>query len=177
MSRIRIILSVLIGLFSVCPAAQPVPRDTGLEIKGMVDDIDSRLKRLNRSRVMLQTGTDRGGELTIYRRDSDVVRIDATIGGSNSDLQDVFYYFRAKVVFVRTKTVTFPYSPSVNGFDFSNPRVKAMADYYVRGGKLIPVGQTKIAAPVASRLLQEAKLFMTGVRRGDQVVDAEKILK
>jgi hypothetical protein len=177
MNRIRVILSLVIVLFSICPAALPVPRGPGLEIKGMVDEIDSHLKRLNRSRLMLQTGTDRGGELTIYKRDSDVVRIDATIGGSNSDLQDVFYYFGAKVVFVRTKTVAYPYSQSVNGFDFSNPHVSATADYYVRDGKLIPVAHRKIAPPVASRLLQEAELFMSAVRRGDQVVDVEKILK
>src|SRR5262249_44785261 len=178
MSGLRAALPVLVGLFSICCAAEPVPRDRGmLETRGMVNDIDSHLKRLNKSRVMLQTGTDRGGELTIYRRGSDVVRINAIIGGSNSDLQDVFYYSGAKVVFIRIKTVTYPYSPSANGFDFTNPRVKAAADYYVRDGKLIPVHHRKIAPSVASRLLQEADLFMTAIRRADQVVDVEKVLK
>jgi hypothetical protein len=171
-------LPLLVGLFSLCSAAQAVPRYLGtIEIKAMVNDVDSHLKRFDRSRAMLQTGTDRGGELTIYRRGSDVVRIDATIGGSNSDLQNVFYYSGAKVVFVRTKTVTYPYSPSANGFDFANPHVKTTADYYVHHGKLTPVGHAKIAPSVASRLLREAELFMTAIRRGDQVVDVERVLK
>ena len=177
MGRIRIALSLLIGLFSISLASQPIQSDSALEINGLVADIDSHLKRFNRSRVMLQTGTDRGGELTIYRRDSDVVRVDAKIGGSNSDLQDVFYYIGAKVVFIRTKTVTYPYSSSANGFDFAKPHVKATADYYVRGEKLISVGHAKIAPSVASRLLREAELFITPLRRGDQVVNIESALK
>jgi hypothetical protein len=178
MSATQTALALLVGLFSIFNAAQAVPSDLGIpEIKNMVDDIDFHLKRLNRSRVMLQTGTDRGGELAVYRRGSDVVRIDATIGGSNSDLQEVFYYVGAKVVFVRTKTVTYPYSPSANGFDFANPHVKATADYYVRDNKLIPVGHAKIASSVAARLLQEAELFMIAIRRGDHVVDVERVLK
>ena len=126
---------------------------------------------------MLQTGTDRGGELTVYRRGSDVVRIDTAIGGSNSDLQEVFYYVGAKVVFVRTKTVTYRYSPSANGFDFAAPHVKAAADYYVRDGRLIPAGHAKITASETSRLLQEAELFMDAARRRNQVIDIEKLLK
>ncbi len=126
---------------------------------------------------MLQTGTDRGGELTIYRRGSDVVRIDATIGGSNSDLQNVFYYSGANPIFVRTKTVTYRYSSTSNGFDFTSPHVKATGDYYVRGGKLIPMGHAKIAPSIASSLLQQAGLLVTSVRHGDRVVDIEKLLK
>src|SRR5207245_11721936 len=106
--------------------------------------LSSHLNTFSRSSAMLQTRTDRGGELTIYRRGSDVVRIDAVIGGSNSDLQNVFYYSNANVVFVRTRTVTYPYSSISNGFDFANPRVKTAVDYYVREGKLIPLGRVKI---------------------------------
>ena len=178
MSRIRVALPLLVGLFSICSAAQAVPRDLGtIEIKAMVNDVDSHLKRFNKSRARLQTGTDRGGELTIYRRGSDVVRIDATIGGSNSDLHDVFYYSGANPIFVRTKTVTYPYSSTPNGFDFAAPHVKTAADYYVRDGKLIPLGRAKIAASLESRLLQEAELFMTAGRQGTQVVDIEKLVK
>jgi hypothetical protein len=178
MNATQTALALLVGLFCIFSAAQTVPRDLGTaEIKTMVNDIDFHLKRLNRSRVMLQTGTDRGGELTVYRRGSDVVRINATIGGSNSDLHEVFYYVGAKVVFVRTKTVTYPYSPSANGLDFANPHVKVTADYYVRDGKLIPVDHAKIASSVAARLLQQAELFMIAIRRGDHVVDVERVLK
>ena len=178
MSATQTALSLLVGLFCISSAAQAAQRDLRIpEIKTMVNDVDFHLKRLNRSRVMLQTGTDRGGELTVYRRGSDVVRVDATIGGSNSDLQEVFYYVGAKVVFVRTKTVTYPYSASANGFDFANPHVKATADYYVRDGKLIPVGHAKIALSGAARLLQEAELFVIAIRRGDHVVHVERVLK
>jgi hypothetical protein len=178
MSRIQVALPLLIGLFSICSAAQPVPRDLGTDdVKSMVDDIDSHLKRLNRSRAMLQTGTDRGGELTIYRRGSDVVRIDAIIGGSNSDLQDVFYYSSANLVFVRSRKVTYPYSLISNGFDFRKPHVEAETSYYVHGGKLLPTGHVKIAPSVASRLLHEGELFMSAVRQGKQLVDIENLLK
>jgi hypothetical protein len=143
----------------------------------MVNDVDSHLKRFNKSRAVLQTGTDRGGELTIYRRGSDVVRIDATIGGSNSDSHDIFYYSGAIPIFLRTKTITYPYSSTSNGFDFAAPHVKAATDCYVRDGKLIPLSRTKIAASLESRLLQEAELFMTAGRQGTQLVDIEKLVK
>ena len=160
-------LLLLAGLFCVCCAAQRLPGEQrALEIRSMVNDIDSHLKGFNRSRIMLQTGTDRGGELTVYRKGSDVVRIDAVISGSNSDLRDVFYY-----------SGTNPYSSRLNGFDFAAPHVKAAADYHVRDGNLIPVGRAKIAPSVASRLLQEAELFMTAIRHGTQVINIEKLLK
>jgi len=166
------------GLFWCCCASQPVSAAQEItDIKAGVNNIDSHLNELNRSRAMLQTGTDRGGELTIYRRGSDIVRIDATIGGSNSDLQHVFYYSGANLLFVRTKILTYAYSSKANAFDFTNPHVKQATDYYVRDGKLIPVRHTNIAAPVTSRLLQEAELFLTASRRGDTVVRVEKILK
>ncbi len=169
---------LLAGLFCVCCAAQPLPREPcAPEIKSTVNDIDSHLKGFNRSRITLQTGTDRGGKLTIYRRGSDVVRIDAVISGSNSDLQDVFYYSGTNLIFVRTKTVNYPYSSRLNGFDFAAPHVKAAADYCVRDGNLTPVGHAKIAPSVASRLLQEAELFMGAIRHGTQVIDIEKLLK
>jgi len=171
-------LLLLAGLFCVCCAAQRLPGEQrALEIRSMVNDIDSHLKGFNRSRIMLQTGTDRGGELTVYRKGSDVVRIDAVISGSNSDLRDVFYYSGTNLISVRTKTVKYPYSSRLNGFDFAAPHVKAAADYYVRDGNLIPVGRAKIAPSVASRLLQEAELFMAAIRHGTQVIDIEKLLK
>ena len=147
------------------------------QIKAIVSEVDSNLKALNKSRAILQTGTDRGGELTLYRRNSDVVRIDAVIGGSNSDLENVFYYSGANPVFVRTKTITYPYSSKSSAFDFANPHVTIAADYYIRDGKLIPVGHAKIAPLTASRLLQEAELFITAAQRGNQVVEIEKLLK
>jgi hypothetical protein len=169
-------LLLLAGFVSVYCAAQPIPRslDT-LQIKAIVSNIDSNLKALNRSRAVLQTGTDRGGELALYRRGSDVVRIDAVIGGSNSDSENVFYYSGTNPIFIRTKTITYPYSLSSNTFDFTNPHVKTAADYYVREGNMIPLGHAKIAPSMASRLLQQAKLFITAGQRGNQVVDIEKL--
>jgi len=178
MRRMWVALPLLVGLFSICFAAQAVPRDLGtIEIKAMVNDVDSHLRRFDKSRIMLQTGTDRGGELTIYRRGSDVVRIDATIGGSSSDLHDVFYYFGASPIFVRTKMIKYPYSSTSNGFDFAAPQVKVAADYYVRDRKLIPLSRAKIAASLESRLLQEAELFMRAGLRETQVVNIEKLVK
>lgn len=178
MKGAQAVFPLLAGLFSLCCVAQPAPTEQGIvEVKRVVNNIDSRLKQLKRSGAILQTGTDRGGELTTYRRGSDVVRIDATIGGSHSDLQDIFYYSGSKLVFVRTKTVTYPYSSTLNGFDFAAPHVKAAADYYVRDGKLIPLGHAKIPASVESRLLQEAELFATAVRQGSRVVEIERLVK
>jgi hypothetical protein len=178
MTGIQAALPLLIWLFCVCSAAQPAPKQLGSdEVKDLVKNIDSHLTALNKSRLTLQTGTDRGGELTVYRRGSNVVRVDATIGGSNSDSQAVFYYSGTDLVFVRTKTVTYPYSSALNGFDFTSPHVKGAADYYVRDGKLIAVDRAKISPPRTSKLLQEAELFMAAIRRGDRVVDIEKLLK
>jgi hypothetical protein len=178
MKRTHAALPVLAGLFCFCCVAETLPRELGMpQIKSIVNNIDSHLKALNKSPATLQTGTDRGGELTIYRRGSDVVRIDAIIGGSNSDLQDVFYYFGMNLIFVKTKTITYPYSSTLNRFDFATPHVKATADYYVRGRKLIPLDRAKISSALESRLLQEGELFTAAVRHGNQVVDIEKLLK
>jgi hypothetical protein len=152
MTRAQAAFSLVAGLLYVCAAAQPAPLQLG-QVKEMVNNIDANLKALNKSRATLQTGTDRGGELTIYRRGLVVVRMDAIIGGSNSDLQNVFYYSGARPIFLRTKTVTYPYFSTSNAFDFTSPRVKAAADYYVRDGKLIPAGHARIAPSVASSLL------------------------
>ena len=169
---------ILAGLFCLCCAAQPTPVETAiLETKKLVNNTDSHLKEWDRSRAVLQTGTDRGGELTIYRRGSDVVRIDAIISGSHSDLQNIFYYSGGKLVFVKSKTVTFPYSSRLNGFDFASPLVKAAADYYVRERKLIPLSRARIPPSVESRLLQEADVFVTAVRQGSRVVDIEMLIK
>jgi hypothetical protein len=174
----RAAFPILAGLFWLCSAAQPAPKESAiLETEKIVNNIDSHLKEWNRSRVVLQTGTDRGGELTIYRRGSDVVRMDAIIGGSHSDLQDIFYYSESKLFFIRSKTLTSPYSSRLNGFDFAAPHVKGAADYHVRDGKLIPLGRAKIPPSVESRLLQEAELFITAARQGSQVVDIEKLVK
>jgi hypothetical protein len=176
--KVQATLPLLAGLFCVCCAAEPMSREPdSLEVKNMVNSIDSHLKALNRSSAMLQTGTDRGGELTIYRRGANVARIDATIGGSNSDLQDVFYYSSAKLVFVRRTEVSYPYSPASHGFDFGNPHVEATTDYYIRDRKLTAIGHVKIAPSVASRLLREAEVFISAARRGNQTVDIEKLLK
>src|SRR5437867_11392349 len=158
--RTQAFLSLLSALICLCCAAESTStQPSPLEVTNMVHKVDFDLKSLIRSSAMLQTGTDRGGELTIYRRGSDVVRIDATIGGSNSDLQNVFYYSGANPIFVRTKTVTYRYSSTSNGFDFTSPHVKATGDYCVRGGKLIPMGHAKTAPSIASSLLQQAELL------------------
>jgi hypothetical protein len=178
MTRNHAALPVLAGLFCVFCVAKALPTELGMpQIKSIVNNIDSHLKALNKARATLQTGTDRGGELTIYRRGLDVVRIDAIIGGSNSDLQDVFYYFGMNLIFVKTKAITYPYSSTLGGFNFATPHVKGTADYYVRGGKLIPLDRAKISSALESRLLQEAELFTAAVRHGNQVVDIEKLFK
>jgi hypothetical protein len=176
MTRTHAALPVLAGLFCVCCVAYAMPKELRMQqIKSIVNNIDSHLNTLNKSRATLQTGTDRGGELTIYRRGSDVVRMDAIIGGSNSDLLDVFYYFGTNLIFVKTKKITYPYSSTLNGFDFATPYVKATADYYVRDGKLLPLGHAKISPGLESRLLREAELFTAAVRHGNQVVNVERL--
>lgn len=175
---VRAGLALLAGLFWLCSVTQPAPSEPAiLKTEEIVNKIDSHLKQWNRSRAILQTGTDRGGELTIYRKGSDVVRMDAIIAASHSDLQDIFYYSENKLVFVRSKTVTYSYSSTLNRFDFAAPHVKAAADYYVRDGKLIPLSREQISPSVESKLLQEADLFLTAVREGSRVVDIEKLLK
>jgi len=178
MTGVQTAVSLVAGFFCVCSAAQPAPRQVAThEVKDVAEIIDSNLNTLNKGRVTLQTGTDRGGELVVYRKGADVVRMDATIRGSNSDLQDMFYYSGTHLVFVRTKVVTYPYSSASNGFDFLSPQVKVAANYYVRDGKLVPVDHANIPPPTGSRLLQEAELFMTAFRRGDRVINIEKLLK
>lgn len=171
-------LLLLTALFCVCCATEPISEaSAGLRVKQVVDNIDSHLKTLNRSNTLLQTGTDRGGELAIYRSGSNIIRIDATISLSNSDLRDVFYYDNAKLIFVRSKKITYPYSAAVNGFDFSLPRLESSADFYVREGRLIPVGEAGVAPVVASRLSQEGRYVFRAVRQGNQPIDIQKLLK
>ncbi len=176
--RTQAFLSLLSALICLCCAAESTStQPSPLEVTNMVHKVDFDLKSLIRSSAMLQTGTDRGGQLTIYRRGSEVVRIDATIGGSNSDLQEVFYYSSANLVFLRSRRVTYPYSAISNGFDFRKPHMEAETTYYIRDGKLFPTGHMKIAPSVASTLLREGQLFMSAVRQGKQSVDIENLLK
>jgi hypothetical protein len=178
MTRTHAALPLLAGLLCVCCVAQALPREIGIpQIKSIVNNIDSHLKELKESRATLQTGTDRGGQLTIYRRGSDVVRIDAIISGSNSDLQNAFYYSGMNLIFVKTKAIIYPYSSTLSGFDFATPHVKTTGDYYVRDRKLIPLGRAKTSPDLELRLLQEAELFKAAIRHGNQVVDIEKLLK
>ena len=72
MSRIRIILSVLIGLFSVCPAAQPVPRDTGLEIKGMLFPIRRETRGTRRTLTQRDFEDEVAGTVQVGSRGRDV---------------------------------------------------------------------------------------------------------
>ena len=170
--------SLILGLCCACFAAeQTPPAITTLTIKNMVSNTDFHLKNLNKSSAVLQTGTDRGGKLIIYRKGSDVIRVDAIVEGSNSGLHDVFYYSGENLVFVRTKTVIYPFSSTSGGFDFANPHVKARGDYYVREGKLIPIRHAETTPSLASRLLQESTIVIRAIRDGKQTVDIERLLR
>lgn len=169
---------LLFGAFlCVYHEAEAMSQERVREVTTVVNGIDSNLGVLNKSGIILQTGTDRGGELTIYRKGSGVARIDATIAGSNSNLQEIFYYSNGHVIFIKTRRVTYPYSSESNGFDFGKPQLQATSDYYVDEGKLMPVDRSAVAPAAGARLLAEAALFISAAERRNELVNIEKLLR
>jgi D-alanyl-D-alanine carboxypeptidase len=169
----------LAAVLLLCGSAEGLAQELRFpDVRTTVDNIDAHPSALKKSKATLETGTDRGGELTIYRTGRMIVRIDASIGLSNSDLKDVFYYSNGKIIFIRSQRVTYPYSSVSSQFDFTKARIESKVDYYVTKRKLIPVAsQAKTASSVASGLLRLGEYLFNAVRRGDQTIDVEKLLK
>jgi outer membrane lipoprotein-sorting protein len=146
------------------------------EAKSIVDGIDRDLRSLKSYSQTFETGTDRGGKVTIYRQDSGVVRIDLTVGLSKADRRDIFYYSHGNLLFVRSKKVRYPYSES-KGFDFQRPETVFQSQYYAVGNELTPVGKSKKLdiADVFS-LIRDADYLMRAVEN-HQRIDGERLMK
>jgi len=155
------------------------PRDTAprfTEATRIVNRIDRDLRTLKSSSQTFETGTDRGGEVTIYREDSSVVRIDLIVGLSNTDQSDIFYYSMGNLIFVRTKKVRYPYSES-KGFDFKNPETACQSQYYAVGHDLTPVGKSeKLNSATVFSLIRDAKYLIRAVAN-NQRIDGERLMK
>jgi hypothetical protein len=178
----RMILLTLLQLFLVLAftAARAedhrgmAPRFT--EVKSIVDRIDRDLRSLKSSSQTFETGTDRGGKITVYRQDSGVVRIDLTVGLSNADRRDVFYYSMGNLIFVRSKKVRYPYSES-KGFDFQKPETVFQSQYYAVGHELTPVGNSeKLVAATVFSLIRDAEYLMRAVE-SNQRIDGGRLMK
>lgn len=155
------------------------PRETSpqfSEAKSIVNRIDRDLPNLNSSSQTFVTGTDRGGRIAIYRQDSRVVRIDLTVGLSNTDRSDTFYYSMGNLIFVKSKKIRYPYSES-KGFDFKKPETVFESRYCVVGHELASVGKSeKLDAATASGLIRDAGYLMQAVEN-NQRIDGERLMK
>jgi hypothetical protein len=130
------IFTLLVALGSVVLAA--TNGDVSQEFlrnKAIGDGIDAD-HRLNEWRQTVETGTDRGEMVTIYRQNSTIVRIDLKIGLSNADIVDTFYYKNRQLIFVREKRLRYPYNER-EGFDFDRPVIASKSEYYAVNGKLL----------------------------------------
>ena len=93
---IRLTLLELLLLLAFAVAYAEDPRDTTprfIEAKSIVNRIDRNLRTLKPSSQTFETGTDRGGEVTIYRQDSGVVRIDLTVGFEYEPNRDILLLY------------------------------------------------------------------------------------
>jgi hypothetical protein len=178
----RIIRLTLLQLFLVlafAAACAEDPRDTSPRFtaaKSIVNRTDRDLHSLNSSSQTIETGTDRGGKVTIYRQDSRVARIDLTVGLSNADQSDIFYYSMGNLIFVRSKKVRYPYSES-NGFDFKKPETVFQSQYYAVGCELTPVGKSeKLDAAGVFSLIRNAEYLRRAVEN-NQRIDGERLMK
>ena len=175
--RLTLLQSLLVLAFAAAYAEDPrgmSPRFT--EAKSIVNRIDRDLRSLKSSSQTFETGTDRGGKVTIYRRDSGVVRIDLTVGLSNADRSDIFYYSMGNLIFVRSKKVRYPYSAS-KGFDFKKPETVLQSQYYAGGRELTPVGRSeKLDAATVFSLIRDAEYLMRAVEN-NQRIDGERLMK
>jgi hypothetical protein len=155
------------------------PRDTAprlAEAIRIVNRIDRDLRTLKSSSQTFETGTDRGGEIKIYREDSRVVRMDLIVGLSNTDRNDIFYYSMGNLIFVRTRKVRYPYSES-RGFDFKNPETVFQSQYYAVGHDLTPVGKSeKLNSATVFSLIRDAEYLIRAVAN-NQRIDGERLMK
>jgi hypothetical protein len=178
----RIIRLTLVQLFLVlafAAACAEDPRDTSPRFtaaKSIVNRTDRDLHSLKSFSQTIETGTDRGGKVTIYRQHSSVVRIDLTVGLSNADRSDIFYYSKGNLIFVRSRKVRYPYSES-KGFDFKKPETVFQSQYYVIGRELTPVGKSeKLDAATAFSLIRDGEYLMRAVEN-NQRIDDERLIK
>ena len=177
--KVNAALRVMLALFATACPAYSQPRDNGCAAtKATVNSIDASVARLQKSSLKLETGTDRGGELTVYRKGSTIVRIDATVGLSNADVNDVFYYSGRNLIFVTTKKLHYHYSQTLQGFDFGIPSVVSENSYCVVGRKLILLTRSsKPESSIASNLVQEGEFLVREAKAGRQAVNIEALLK
>jgi hypothetical protein len=174
-------LSVLqLGLvlaFSVACAADLQDTSPPLtEAKSIVNRIDRGLRSLKSFSQTFETGTDRGGKVTIYRQGPSVVRIDLIVGLSNADQSDIFYYSMGNLIFVRSKKVRYPYFES-KGFDFKKPETVFQSQYYAVGRELTPVGKSeKLDAAAAFSLTRDAEYLMRAIQ-SNQRIDGKRLMK
>jgi hypothetical protein len=141
-----------------------------------IRSIDRNLASTTAEFRTFETGTDRGGKIKAYRQGSNIVRIDLTIGLSNADRTDIFYYNRGRLIFVRSKKVVYPYSEP-NGFDFDKPKTVLRSDYYVTDHNLTPVRRSKnLDASTASGLMRDAD-YLILVLETNRRIDGQKLAR
>jgi hypothetical protein len=176
---IRLTLLELLLLLAFAVAYAEDPRDTTprfTEAKSIVNRIDRNLRTLKPSSQTFETGTDRGGEVTSYRQDSAVVRIDLPVGLSNASQSNIFYYSMGNLIFVRSKKVRYPYSES-KGFDFKKTEIVFQSQYYAVGHELTPVDKSeKLDAATVFSLIRDAEYLMRAVAN-NQRIDGERLMK
>jgi hypothetical protein len=172
-----LVLLTLITMGGCAANAQPNTVELDSSRKA-ANAIDESLGSMRVSTVDLETGSDRGGELTIYRTGSNVVRIDATIGLSNADVKHIFYYQQERLIAAKTQEVKHLYSSEKQELVLGAGKRIIETEYFAVDGHLFVVSARRSAAPTAaSRLQKEGEYLFRAVMRGQSSINIEKLLK
>ena len=124
---------------------------------------DTGLKKVLLVEDEFKTGTDRGGELTGYLKNKQIVKIRAWIGISNGFYITEYFLKNNELIFVYKIFNTYMYDEKQNKFDESIVDRKFEGRYYFNNKKLIDkiaIGDAQTNTDEAS-LLKEANEYMS----------------
>lgn len=167
--KIIIALQLLLAPYFAHAANHEVSQPSYDQAREIASSVDIRLSGMKKWSQTFETGTDRGGSVVAYREGQKVVRIDLTIGLSNADRTDTFYYSVGKLFLIRSRKAAYPYVES-SGFDFSRPKTVFKSDYYVTDHRIMPFPPSKeLDREVARSLLRDAEYLLRTVEQNGRV--------
>lgn len=171
-----LVLSLLALFCSPACQSQASSGELPNRVRERVAKIDASLSQLAKSTRELETGTDRGGVITIYKERNRIVRLDVQIGLSNADLNHRFYYFNEDLVFATEKRLVYGYSAVSGALDFERPERTSERAYVVLGEKVFPVNGEKNNSRYALKLIREARYLVRAVQRSDKAINLERMI-
>ena len=161
--------------------------------QGGVEGIDKieayfRMKLKNPRTIRLTTGTDRGGELLCYADKNKVLRICVTIGLSNSQITQDFFFNEqdGKIRLAIVRRDFYSWDERLNALDLTKISSSQEERYYFENGAMTHwhTKREKNSTPsegsfadVEKRIATSVKVFLKVAKSPAEVADVESFLK